>query len=88
LAKQAEKEGFSVYMVTPDKDYAQLVSDKVFMYKPARSGNGVEILGKKEVLEKWDIERVEQVIDVLGLQGLSCSSNLVVWKDFWKTPIN
>ncbi len=69
LAKQAEKEGFSVYMVTPDKDYAQLVSDKVFMYKPARSGNGVEILGKKEVLEKWDIERVEQVIDVLGLQG-------------------
>ncbi len=69
LAKQAEKEGFEVYMVTPDKDYAQLVSDTVFMYKPARSGGDVEVLGKKEVLEKWDIERVDQVIDILGLQG-------------------
>ncbi len=69
LAKQAEKEGFEVFMVTPDKDYAQLVSDKVFMYKPARMGNGVEILGEKEVLEKWQIKRVDQVIDVLGLQG-------------------
>ena len=69
LAKQAEREGFDVYMVTPDKDYAQLVSDKVFMYKPARMGNGIEILGEKEVLEKWQIERVDQVIDVLGLQG-------------------
>ena len=45
LAKQAEKEGFKVYMVTPDKDYAQLVSENIFMYKPARSGNGIEILG-------------------------------------------
>ncbi|MFK7982382.1 MAG: DNA polymerase I [Saprospiraceae bacterium] len=69
LAKQAEKEGFEVFMVTPDKDYAQLVSDKVFMYKPARMGNAVEILGEKEVLEKWQIKRVDQVIDVLGLQG-------------------
>lgn len=69
LAKQAEKEGFQVYMVTPDKDYAQLVSDNIFMYKPSRQGNGVEILGIPEVLEKWDIERVDQVIDVLGLQG-------------------
>ncbi len=69
LAKQAEKEGFKVYMVTPDKDYAQLVSDTVFMYKPGRKGGEVEILGKKEVLEKWDIERVDQVIDILGLQG-------------------
>ena len=69
LAKQAEKEGFKVYMMTPDKDYAQLVSDTVFMYKPGRQGNDVEILGKKEVLEKWDIERVDQVIDILGLQG-------------------
>jgi DNA polymerase-1 len=69
LAKQAEKEGFTVYMVTPDKDYAQLVSDKVFMYKPARMGNGIEILGEAEVLEKWGIKRVDQVIDVLGLQG-------------------
>ncbi len=69
LAKQAEKEGFTVYMVTPDKDYAQLVSDKIFMYKPARMGNGIEILGESEVLEKWGIKRVDQVIDVLGLQG-------------------
>jgi len=69
LSKQAEAEGFTVYMVTPDKDYAQLVSENIFMYKPSRSGNGVEILGVPEVLEKWDIEKVEQVIDVLGLQG-------------------
>ncbi len=69
IAKKAEKDGFKVYMMTPDKDYAQLVSDNVFMYKPARFGNGVDILGKKEVLEKWKIKRVDQVIDILGLQG-------------------
>jgi len=69
LAKQAEKEGFTVYMVTPDKDYAQLVSENIFMYKPSRQGNGVDILGVPEVLEKWDIANVLQVIDVLGLQG-------------------
>ena len=69
IAKQAEKEGFTVYMVTPDKDYAQLVSDKILMYKPARMGNGIEILGIQEVLAKWDIENVLQVIDILGLQG-------------------
>lgn len=69
LSKQAEKEGFTVYMVTPDKDYAQLVSENIFMYKPSRQGNGIDILGVPEVLAKWDIDRVEQVIDVLGLQG-------------------
>lgn len=69
LAKQAEKEDFTVYMMTPDKDYAQLVSDKIFMYKPARSGDDAEVLGVPEVLEKWGIERVDQVIDMLGLQG-------------------
>ncbi len=69
IAKQAEKEGFQVYMVTPDKDYAQLVSENIYLYKPARMGNSVAILGKDEVLKKWDIERVEQVIDVLGMQG-------------------
>ena len=69
LAKQSEKEGFTVYMVTPDKDYAQLVSDKVFLYKPSRQGNGVDIFGEKEILEKWGISRVDQVIDVLALQG-------------------
>ncbi|MEL6922705.1 MAG: 5'-3' exonuclease H3TH domain-containing protein [Bacteroidota bacterium] len=69
LAKQAEKEGFEVYMMTPDKDYAQLVSKNIYMYKPGRKGGEVEILGVKEVLDKWGIKRVEQVIDVLGLQG-------------------
>ncbi len=69
IAKQSEKEGFKVYMVTPDKDYAQLVSDNIFLYKPARFGNGIDILGEKEVLEKWEIENVLQVIDILGLQG-------------------
>lgn len=69
LAKQAEKEGYQVYMVTPDKDYAQLVSDNVFMYKPSRQGNGIDILGEKEIKEKWDIDDVLKVIDVLGLQG-------------------
>lgn len=69
LAKQAEKEGYTVYMVTPDKDYAQLVSENIYMYKPGRQGNEVEILGVKEILKNWDIEKVEQVIDVLGLQG-------------------
>ncbi len=69
IAKKAEKEGFTVYMVTPDKDYAQLVSENIFMYKPARMGNGIDILGVPEVLDKWDIERVDQVIDILGLQG-------------------
>ncbi|MDC0231633.1 DNA polymerase I, partial [Aureispira] len=69
LAKQAEKEGFDVFMMTPDKDYAQLVSEKIFMYKPARFGNAVEVLGEKEILEKWQIKRIDQVIDILGLQG-------------------
>jgi len=69
LAKQAEAEGFTVYMVTPDKDFSQLVSEKIFLYKPSRQGNGVEILGVEEILKKWDIQHVEQVVDVLGLQG-------------------
>jgi DNA polymerase I len=69
LAKQAEKEGFEVYMMTPDKDFGQLVSDKVFMYKPAKGGNDVEIWGVKEVCENWGIQRPDQVVDILGLQG-------------------
>lgn len=69
VAKQAEKQGYDVYMVTPDKDYGQLVSDHIFMYKPSRQGNGIEILGRKEILEQWEIEKVEQVIDSLGLIG-------------------
>lgn len=69
LAKQAEKEGFKVFMVTPDKDFAQLVSENIFMYKPARMGNDIEIWGIPEVLEKFEIERPEQVIDFLGMMG-------------------
>lgn len=69
LAKQAEKEGFTVYCMTPDKDFAQLVSENIFIYKPARMGNDMEILGVKEVLAKWEIEHVHQVIDILGLWG-------------------
>ena len=69
LAKKAETKGYQVYCMTPDKDFAQLVSDNIFIYKPARMGNEMEILGVKEVLEKWEIERVEQVIDILGLWG-------------------
>src|SRR5476651_1364216 len=69
LAKKAEKEGYQVYCMTPDKDFAQLVSENIFIYKPARMGNDMEILGVKEVLEKWEIDHVEQVIDILGLWG-------------------
>ncbi|WP_243699145.1 DNA polymerase I [Anseongella ginsenosidimutans] len=69
LAKKAEKESFITYMVTPDKDFGQLVSDKIFIYKPGIRGGDVEIMGVQEILEKWSIDRVEQVIDILGLWG-------------------
>ncbi|WP_264552327.1 DNA polymerase I [Flavobacterium sp. N2038] len=69
IAKQAEKQNYKVFMVTPDKDFAQLVSENIFMYKPARMGNGIEIWGVPEVLEKFEIERPEQVIDFLGMMG-------------------
>ena len=69
LAKQAEREGYKTYMVTPDKDYAQLVSENIFMYKPARMGNGIEIWGIPEVQQKFEVERPEQVIDYLGMMG-------------------
>ncbi len=69
LAKQAEKEGFTTYMVTPDKDYAQLVSENIFMYRPARMGNGIEIWGIPEVQKKFGVDRPEQVIDYLGMMG-------------------
>ncbi|MFM8565701.1 MAG: DNA polymerase I [Bacteroidota bacterium] len=69
LAHQAEKAGFEVFMMTPDKDFGQLVTDRVKMYKPSRGGEPAEVLGPAEVCEKWGIERVEQVIDILGLMG-------------------
>jgi DNA polymerase I len=69
LAKQAEKFGYKVFMVTPDKDYGQLVSENISIFKPPYQGGDFEILGPKEVCEKWNIKRVEQVIDILGLMG-------------------
>jgi DNA polymerase-1 len=69
MAKTAEKEDFKVYMVTPDKDYAQLVSPNIFMYKPKRMGNEMEIWGVSQVCENFQISRPEQVIDLLGLMG-------------------
>ena len=69
LAKQAEKEGYKVFMVTPDKDFGQLVSENIFMYRPARMGNGIEIWGIPEVQKRFGVERPEQVIDYLGMMG-------------------
>ncbi|MEO5944873.1 MAG: DNA polymerase I [Ferruginibacter sp.] len=69
LAKQAEKAGYEVFMVTPDKDYGQLVSENIKIYKPGYQGGTVEIMGPAEVCKKWDIENVMQVIDILGLMG-------------------
>lgn len=69
LAKKAEKEGYTTYMMTPDKDFGQLVSDHIFMYKPARMGNKAEVWGIKEVCEKFEITDPLQVIDYLGMCG-------------------
>jgi len=69
LAWEAHDAGYEVFMVTPDKDYGQLVRDGIYMYKPSYGGGDIEILGPKEVCEKWDIKRVDQVIDILGLMG-------------------
>ena len=69
LSKQAALAGYEVYMVTPDKDYGQLVSDKIKIYKPGYQGGDVEILGPEEVCAKWNIKEVSQVIDILGLMG-------------------
>lgn len=69
LAKIAEQDDFTVYCMTPDKDFGQLVSENIFIYKPARMGNGAEVLGVQEILDKWEIKDVSQVIDILGLWG-------------------
>ena len=70
IAKSAEREGFeAIYMVTPDKDFGQLVSDKIKMYRPSRQGDGSEIWGVDEIIEKWAIQAPHQVIDMLGLCG-------------------
>ena len=69
LAKKAEKEGFTTFMMTPDKDFGQLVSENIFIYKPAKGGEPAKVLGPKDVCEKYGIARPEQVIDILGLWG-------------------
>lgn len=69
LAQQAEKKGYQVFMVTPDKDFAQLVTENIFMYRPARMGNGIEVWGIPEVQKRFGVERPEQVIDYLGMMG-------------------
>ncbi len=69
LAKQAEKEDYKVFMVTPDKDFGQLVSENIFMYRPARMGNGIEIWGIPEVQKRFGVQKPEQVIDYLGMMG-------------------
>ena len=69
IAKKAEKEQFTVYMMTPDKDYGQLVDEHIFLYKPAFMGNGVDVMGPKQICEKWDITHVDLVRDILGLMG-------------------
>jgi DNA polymerase-1 len=74
LAKQAEQQNYEVYMVTPDKDFAQLVSEHIFMYRPARMGNGIEKWGIPEVQKRFGVERPEQVIDYLGMMGDSADN--------------
>lgn len=69
LAKKAEQQGFDVFMMTPDKDFGQLVSEHIFIYKPARMGNDFEVMGVPEVLKRWEITDIKQVIDILGMWG-------------------
>src|SRR3974390_1967555 len=69
LVRRAEKEGFQSYMVTPDKDFGQLVDENTFLYKPRRSGDEIEILGVEEIKSRWSIQKTEHVIDILALMG-------------------
>ncbi len=69
MAKTAEKQGFDVFMMTSDKDYCQLVSESIFVYRPAFLGNAAEVYDIPKVLAKFNIQKVDQVIDILGLQG-------------------
>ena len=69
IATRAAREDFEVFMMTPDKDYGQLVQEHVYLYKPAFMGNDVEIMGIPQVLERWGVQRVDQVVEILGLQG-------------------
>ncbi len=77
IAKRAEANGYQVYLMTMDKDYCQLVTDNVFVFKPAYLGNGHEVIDRARVLERFGVERVDQVIDILGLMGDSVDNILV-----------
>jgi DNA polymerase-1 len=74
LARSAEKNGFTTYMMTPDKDYGQLVDENTFIYKPARLGNGVEIMDQAAVCKRWEIKHVDELIEILGLMGDSADN--------------
>ncbi len=74
LAKEAERQGFITYMMTPDKDYAQLVTENIFMFKPGKSGDDAEVWGIKEIQENFGIKNTEQIIDILGLMGDSADN--------------
>ncbi len=74
LAKEAERQGFVTYMMTPDKDYAQLVTENIFMFKPGKSGDDAEVWGIKEIQENFGISKTEQIIDILGLMGDSADN--------------
>ena len=69
ISVKAEEAGFKTYMMTPDKDFGQLVTDNVFMYRPGRGGKPAEVWGVKEIKEKFEVEHPKQVIDILGLWG-------------------
>jgi DNA polymerase-1 len=69
LVRRAEKEGFQSYMVTPDKDFGQLVTANTFLYKPSRMGDAVEVMGLPEIQKRWGVGRVEQVVDIMALWG-------------------
>lgn len=69
IVRRAEKEGFKSYMVTPDKDFGQLIDENTFLYKPSRMGDGVEIMGLAEIRQRWGVQRPDQVVDVLALMG-------------------
>ena len=69
VVRRAEKQGFTSYMVTPDKDFGQLIDENTFLYKPSRMGDGVEVMGLAEIQQRWGIQRPEQVVDVLALMG-------------------
>ncbi len=77
LARGAEKKGFETYMMTSDKDFGQLVDEHTFIYRPARAGEGAQVLGVKEVCARWEIETVDQVRDILGLMGDSSDTERI-----------